>query len=141
MAIDLWREKNMESCGRGAIMHRWTASREFALDDIVCNEWTKSVVAHIRPRRVRPLQRLSQTWSAESAHQVVSKLKEELLAIADVLTPALNPSLQSALSSLDETKKLTPSELIALNSVIGRASIQNEFDIEALYAREDEIDG
>jgi len=35
-------------------------------------------------------------------------------------------------------EELTASELIALNSVIGGVSIQNEFDIEAFYATEED---
>jgi hypothetical protein len=140
MAIDLWREKCIESCDRKTTLRGWIVTGESRLDYITFNEWTRSFVCHIHRRRVRPMSRASQIWSAESARQVTSKLKETLLARADILSTVLNPSLRSALAMLGGAKNLTSSELLALNSVIGRGSIQKEFDIEAFYARLDETD-
>jgi len=141
MAVNLSRKEGIASCMRQVGIRGWFEPCEFAFADAICSdEWLMSFVRTPHRGRVRPMRRASQIWSAESARQVPSKLKEALLARADVLVPVLNPSLQSALATLGGAKNLTPSELFALNSVIGRGSIQKEFDIEAFYARVDEID-
>jgi len=140
MAIDLWTEKCTESYDRKITPHAWASIGECEVYEIMCNEWTKSFAHHIRRGNVRPMSRVPQKRSLKSARQVASKIRELLLARADVFVPVLNPSLQSALEMLGGVKNLTSPELFALNSLIGRGSIEKEFDIEEFYAELDETD-
>lgn len=49
----------------------------------------------------------------------------------------LKPALECALRVINKAKDLTEQEIAALNAAIGSAPIQNTFDIEAIFSREE----
>ena len=78
-------------------------------------------------------------WTKDSINYLALILFDELSVITDRFVYVLNPTLKSALGIVKKARSLSSSELIALNSFIGAASIKNEFDIEEFYTSEDEM--
>jgi len=120
-------------------VHGWVASEVFRREDIVCGERAIKFVPDILKARIRAIPQDFFVNIQDLVREMAPKLVEDIVARVSAFVPNLNPSLRSALLTLKTVDNLTASELIALNSVIGGASIRNEFDIEAFYAREDEV--
>jgi len=118
----------------------WDVPEVSTPDDIICGEWAIRFACDFDRLRVGLVSPDFSLWTHEEMlRKLALKLSKEISARASVFTPILNPILQSALATLSKADNLTASELIALNNVIGSASIQNRFDIETFYVNEDEV--
>lgn len=140
MIKNLWQQKCTESHTRQEHGFDWDRPRKSIVIRSICNRSPRVLSYHARRQIGRLIPRAGGVLTEESARHLFLTSREELLDKLRNVTPVVNPYLRTALARLNQATRLTPSELAALSSVIGRSSIKNELDIESFYANEDEID-
>ena len=140
MAPELACRKGIVYHERRAIERGWDIPETSTLEDVIFGGCASDFVCDFSQARVGWISPDFSLWTQRGTlRKLVLELSKEVAARANIPTPVLNPALQSALATLSKANDLTASELVALNDAIGGASIQNKFDIEAFYAKEDEL--
>jgi len=138
MVLAIQHLEEMEQREQLTDVYGWTSEETFALRQAICSQWAVGSASELYHAKIARIQKDFLVNICDSVYELAASLMKTLAAKADMLVP--NPALHSALTTLSTANKLTLSEVIALNSLIGGAAVENEFDIEAFYAEEDEMD-